>query len=152
MEDAADIFHADFVLQTNANNGRVSFVMGAGPDTYGFQLQGTTLAFNKWTHIAVVVTIDRTSGDPATARLYQDGALTAQADRWGGGPGSRQVSDESINLGYVNLGGEAQRWIGQIDEVRVWDSARSQAQIKRDLKDPFLFSGKNCLFFKVVCF
>lgn len=138
-KDAADIFHADFVLQVNANNGRVTFVMGAGPDTYGFLLQGSVLPFNKWTHIAVSVAA-KSGGDPTSARLYMNGELVAQADSWGGGASTRQITSNGITIGYVNLGGEAQHWVGDLDEVRIWDSVRTQAAIVRDHRDPFLFS------------
>jgi hypothetical protein len=138
-KDAADITHVDFILQTNANNGRLTFVMGAGPDTYGFQLMGSVLPFNKWTHVAVTVAA-KTGGDPTSARMYVNGKLDAQSDTWGGGAASRQISSNGITIGYANIGGEAQHWVGEIDEVRIWDTVRTQAAIQRDHRDPFLFS------------
>jgi hypothetical protein len=137
-QDAADLFHTDFVLQVNANNGRVTFVMGAGPDTYGFQLQGMTLPFNQWTHIAVSVQ-QPAGGNPSAARMYMNGQLVASADQWGGGPQSRQITSNGITIGYLNLGGQPQYWIGELDEIRFWDSVRTQAQIQQYMRDPFLF-------------
>jgi len=138
-KDAADIFHADFVLQTNADNGRVSFVMGAGPQTYGFLLQGNALPFNKWTHIAVTVAA-QAGANPTSAKLYMNGELVAQQNQWNGGAGTRQVTNNGITVGYANFGGQVQNWVGQVDELRFWDVVRTQASIVRDHKDPFLFS------------
>lgn len=136
--DCPDIFHVDYLLQTNANNGRVAFLMGAGADTYGFLLQGKPLEFNKWTHIAVTVAAGA-GGDPTSARLYMNGELVAQG-AWQGGASTRQVTEQPITLGYVKIAGAEQNWVGELDEVRFWDSVRTQAAIVRDHRDPFLFS------------
>jgi hypothetical protein len=85
------------------NNG----VMDAGPVNDGL-----------WHHTAMVV--DATGG-----RLYLDGVLKSSAT-WSGAAGPT-TTPFAVNLGYYQGSGA---WKGQLDEVSIWNTALTSAQIR----------------------
>jgi|GEM_PF-2536076 len=73
----------------------------------------------KWQHIAGTY-------DGQTARLYVDGKLANSAAT------ARKLlnSSQPLLIGQLGLPGDARPFIGQIDEVRVWNRALSQPEIQ----------------------
>ena len=68
------------------------------------------------------------AADPLQATLYIDGELVDE-DLWG--EGTRQWSPEwPLRIGrYDNTDNDVQYWDGKLDEVRVWDYARSRDEL-----------------------
>jgi hypothetical protein len=90
------------------------------------QLSGTKeMALNQWHHVAAVY-------DGSTASIYVNGVLEATAS---------QTGTISYNLAKkVRIGSNRpemiprESWKGNIDEVRIWDVARTQTQIQGAMK------------------
>jgi hypothetical protein len=61
--------------------------------------------------------------DGSGVTLYQNGQLANRVDSWG------DVSD----VNFVYLGRSEASFDGLLDEVRVWNVARTQAQIRADM-------------------
>lgn len=81
------------------------------------------LAVNTWTHLA-------TTYDGAALRLYVNGALVSTVAR----TGTIATSTNPLQIGGDSIFG--QYFAGMIDEVRVYNSALTQAQIQTDLNTP----------------
>ncbi|HVF95752.1 MAG TPA: LamG-like jellyroll fold domain-containing protein, partial [Flavisolibacter sp.] len=88
-------------------------------------VDNTDFPTNTWVHVAV--TYDGTSG---AMRLYRNGALVAS------GMGTTAYANENNYIGawYNNATpGTESFWGGSIDEVRIWNTVRSQAQIQANM-------------------
>jgi hypothetical protein len=106
------------------NNTQYGMWLGSNMRPYctigGTTVSGPTIASGVWTHIACVF-------DNLTFRIYVDGALF--------GTVNRQVPASTGGLDGMNVGqdctptGADDPLVGAMDEVRVWASARSDAQI-----------------------
>jgi hypothetical protein len=77
---------------------------------------------NSWTHVAATY-------DGAFARLYVNGAPAGQAT--GNGLPIRDAGSEVLRIGKgSDVATPIEVWNGQIDEVRLWPFARTQAEIQ----------------------
>jgi hypothetical protein len=80
-----------------------------------------TITTNKWTHVAVTYDAATT-----TMRLYRDGTLV--------NTNTGVASNYASQTTYIaSLSGAAGYFEGIIDEVRIWNIARTQAQIKQNI-------------------
>ncbi|MFF0574470.1 LamG-like jellyroll fold domain-containing protein [Streptosporangium saharense] len=108
-----------------ASNGSVPSAWLLKPDASGHNtLDGTTgLVNGRWDHVAVTY-------DGTMARLYVDGQEVSTSS-WSG----NLVNDN----GALHIGGNS-KWgeyfSGLIDEVRIYKTAQSQAQIQLDMNTP----------------
>jgi hypothetical protein len=82
----------------------------------------TSIADGTWHHIAVVYQGSVAGSDNL---LYVDGTLVASGDL-GINTGSTQLTVCST------LTGETKPFLGDVDEVRIWNYARTQAEIQAD--------------------
>ncbi|NQZ78776.1 MAG: hypothetical protein HRT61_22075, partial [Ekhidna sp.] len=114
----------DFQIQDDfpGNNGNLQFFMGTGSGIV--EVSGTLnftgvqdIATATWTHVAAVV-------EGNDMRLYINGIPRGTATY----SGTRQLNDNPIQIGrYTN--GTEQFWDGGIDEVRIWNDARTASEI-----------------------
>lgn len=90
----------------------------------GEGLSGGNIADGNWHHIAFVV--DNNGG-----KLYVDGMLRASRG-WNGTPSASSTA-MPLSFGYYNspAGGY---FAGEMDEVRLWNRAKSQREIIRDMQ------------------
>lgn len=78
-----------------------------------------TLAANTWQHVAVV-------SNSGTISIYVDGNLVNSAFTGG-------ISYDGFqSLWLANWGGGGRNWNGEMDEVRIYDAALSEAQIQNE--------------------
>lgn len=83
-----------------------------------------------WTHVAATY-------DGATSALYVNGALVASAA--GNGQPIRDVGNEVLRIGKgSDIATPIEVWNGQIDEVRLWPFARTQAEIQATMNQELL--------------
>ncbi|MFM6482207.1 MAG: LamG domain-containing protein, partial [Microcystis panniformis] len=85
---------------------------------------GYTISTNQWTHIAV-------SYDKGLIKTYANGSLVHTYDGTGT-IGDVFASQDELRIGYRQAA-NSQYFKGQIDEVRVWNLTRTQAEIQANL-------------------
>ncbi len=107
------------IILTNYN-GKLAWFdeLGAGENTYD---TGTNIADGIWHQVAVV-------RDGSALTFYIDG-VSVGTDA----TGTNSVRDDDVEIGQAYLNGSEMEFNGQIDEVRIWDTARTQAQIQADM-------------------
>jgi len=99
------------------NNGILSFVMSVG-NVWQEAFTSPIMNLNQWHHVAAVV-------DNGTILLYVDGQAAA-SQTFSGSPS--HSTDMEINIGgSPGFGGR--NFNGVIDELRIWDVARSQQEL-----------------------
>jgi len=115
------------ILDTNSNPSEWGGLYMTGPSTYAWINSGVFLAANDWTHLALVQ-------DNNNIFVYVNGALVKSA----GNAGVPYISNPlnavigaylspSINGGYFD---------GLIDDVRIYDNALSQNDIRAVMPEP----------------
>jgi hypothetical protein len=107
------------------NSGQAYFSVTHTLGVNGVELQAPAVATPLARHhLAAVVATD-------SVRVYVDGALAAAAP-WT--LGTVYVGSEDVLIGACNFGvGYLRRLDGVIDDVRIWDHARTQAQISASM-------------------
>jgi hypothetical protein len=111
------------------NDGRLSATLGGTPACIGmstFNSSAAPLALGRWTHAAV--TVDLVAG---TVSFFQDGVFTDSVEFPYDGfcaPGAGEgATMESLNTTSPTWG-----FIGVLDELRVWNTVRTEAEICAD--------------------
>lgn len=92
-----------------------------------------------WYHVACVGTQDASGG---TLDLYVDGVLSNRTTF------NSPLNDTSTDtdLFFGRLDGSDQTWFGgQLDEVRLWDYARTQADLEADMRMPLVGTEEGLL-------
>ncbi len=116
--------------------GQVSGWYYAVPGYVNTTLLGVTVSLNTWHHVAMVV---ETTG----SKLYVDGVLASSAV-WSGAP-TVATTTQDVTLGeYAGNVAGGKFFPGAIDEVRIWNGARSLAEIQA-FKDTEIASMPSCL-------
>jgi alpha-tubulin suppressor-like RCC1 family protein len=87
-------------------------------------MDGGLVADGRWHQVAFVVDVNG-------GRIFVDGTLTASLP-WTGTPGPTTTS-QPLTLGYYHGGSANEYYSGLLDDVRIWNVARSQAQIQADM-------------------
>jgi hypothetical protein len=100
------------------NNGAIVFRIGSGSAWQEVSAPVSTLALNRWYHLAAVF-------DGTRLALYVNGVETASAAF----AGSLASTSRSLLIGSASQSVGSDHFMGQIDEVRVWSSARSLDQL-----------------------
>lgn len=114
-----------FGLYLNEQGALTGHIRQGGQDIFIEQEEGLKLPTHKWMHVAMVV-------DPAlrVAKIFIDGQLNR----------ATSISNANLNLAsgskyYIGSGMQDQNWFytidALIDEVRVYDTALSNAQIQQ---------------------
>lgn len=88
---------------------------------------GTPVTFGEWHHVAATY-------DGTTWRLYLDGRLDGQA-RANATPRGDSIQHFGIGTTFNSTGAPAGRFHGVIDEVRVWDRARTEDEIAGSMRE-----------------
>jgi len=116
------------IFLNNANDNKISVLCGS----VTIMSTESHLTQSTWQHVAVV-------RDNGTWSLYLDGnpiALTANSDN----------TTPFVPVGYFYIGGTQQaneNFNGSIDEVRVWNVARTQSQVVFDMTGPTVNPSSN---------
>ena len=115
----------DYFLRINADNIGARVLRWTVVTTAGTRSVNWTFAagqLTQWTHVAATY-------DGASAVLYVDGQQVGTAV--GTGAPIRDVGNEVLRIGKgSDVATPIEVWNGQIDEVRLWPFARTQAEIQ----------------------
>ena len=112
---SSGVLVADFEDDTGGQNHPVSGTTAIAPD-------------NTWHHAAVTF-------DGSFLRLYLDGKLEGKLDTGGETPESSSIQHAALATAIDSTGAEAGFFDGDLDEVRIWDIARSGAEIRSSKDD-----------------
>src|SRR5262245_6526417 len=91
--------------------------------SYGELFADSALVVNTWTHLAATY-------DGAELRFYVNGVLVESHAQ----TGTLATSSNPLQIGGDSLYG--QYFNGRIDEVRVYNTARTEAEIQTDMNTP----------------
>ncbi len=119
---ASDLFYNYILCRNYSNLGYGLALHGNHPKVFS-QAPGTPVEFNRWTHVAAVVSTK-------AFKMYVNGELTYTEPRQG--PLSPFTHD--LMIGNSDFFGEpghtSTAFRGWIDEVRIWSRPRTQQQVK----------------------
>lgn len=90
-----------------------------------------------WTHLAGTVEV---MGGTQTMRLYKDGAFASSTSFAASGAALGAFTSTSpLWVGTQNSGSPAGAWRldGQVDDLKIWNVARTEAQIQQDMVTPY---------------
>ena len=122
-------------LGKRAPDGGTGLRLGLGSPTYAFEVFGpdgahsragsvSDMAFWVWAHVTA-------TSDGTYTRIYVDGAergFTRTA------PFSFQKSSFPLLIGKEGLSGNEKPWVGQIDEVRLWNRVLTADEIRSGMR------------------
>ncbi|MBV6627277.1 MAG: DUF4114 domain-containing protein [Rivularia sp. (in: Bacteria)] len=114
-----------WTLRINGDD-KPQFFLGDGTSRVDAN-SNTALREGEWYHLAGVV--DRNTGE---AYLYVNGELQPEATQSITGLGSIN-SGNSLKIGNWDALSSNNFWHGKVDEVRIWNTARTQAEIQENL-------------------
>lgn len=105
------------------NNGTFGFALAGGSNGMTYLYTNGSYPNNRWYHLAATY-------DGTTMRIYVNGVLDATSTAQ---TGNIYYLDSWLSIGQYKDDNETYTVNGMIDEVRIWDVARSQAQIRADM-------------------
>ncbi|MEQ9407983.1 MAG: DUF4347 domain-containing protein, partial [Fuerstiella sp.] len=115
------------------SDGQIKWAFDNSAPDWAWHLTGYYVALDEWNHIAVVYE-NPTAGasDPAVISTYVNGTLVETFN------GTGLIGDSHAALDTLRIGGREnnpanQYFEGQIADVRVWNTARTQAEIQTNL-------------------
>ena len=122
------------IIPRSTDSGGIELVYRDGSAT-GLVAQPTTgvIPTNEWAHVVVTKT------SSTNIKVYIDGTLTDDLDFTA--PSSWTVTDVGIGRRKRASGGDY--FNGKIDEVRIWDDVRTQAEIKANMHKELTGSESN---------
>ncbi|MGB5743956.1 MAG: LamG-like jellyroll fold domain-containing protein, partial [Sedimenticolaceae bacterium] len=121
----------EYELGITADTGEIKFAFAnqGAPDFWSWHNTGHFVTAGEWTHVAV--TYDGVAGE---ARTYINGVLVDTFSQSGA------LGDVYPTFNDLTIGGRGndtlERFQGLIDEVRVWSSTRSPAEIASTMNGP----------------
>jgi chitodextrinase len=108
-----------YLMGSSSSLGRPA-AGGRFDGAYGEVFGAGQLTANTWTHIAATY-------DGTTLKLYVNGALVSSKAQ----TGALATSSNALSIGGDNIYG--QYFVGLIDEVRIYNTALTQAQVQTDM-------------------
>jgi len=123
--DGTGNYNCEFNLQVHLSSGNLDFFMGNGSG-YGVILDANTssdqdINLSQWYHVAVTV-------DGIVCTMYLNGVQVDQENF----SGTRLTGSQPVQIGRYNAG-SLQLWDGKIDEVRIWNTVRTKAEIRANM-------------------
>jgi gliding motility-associated-like protein len=118
------ISKGDFVLRT-LSSGRLSFMIEQSWNWEVMSSPNNALTLNKWQHVAATY-----NASSKQMKIYVDGTVVATYTRNQGF--TPNYASGELNIGYYNGYGNDvsdRRFAGHIDEVKVWNAVRTDAEI-----------------------
>ena len=128
---ATDSGRANYGIQTNSSNNVSFFYRNSADTAWNIYNTDSTYTLSEWKYVAVSYTF----GTSSSMRIYFDGVL--QEGDWDTGTGNDapRVNDHEIWIGandYGDGGDVDERIDGRIDQMMIYDYARTPAQVAWD--------------------
>jgi subtilisin-like proprotein convertase family protein len=117
-----DVTNVNFLMYWQASSSLMGFRIG---NTATTNTGGTTAPLNQWTHVAVTWT---GSAGSYTVTFYINGALSG-ATVTNAGTFNAATFADSLTIGSSRSGFSGVTFYGYIDEVKIWNTVRTQSQI-----------------------
>lgn len=124
-QGSSSVLAGEIVLDTyydaNTNNGKALrfIVSGAGNTTFSFGAPNV-LTLNAWNHVAATF-------DNGVIRLYVDGMLVGTSGT--ASFTSLPLGTSTVSIGEDRIQGGAEYFQGEMDEIRIWSTAKSESEI-----------------------
>lgn len=122
----AQLNTSNFATMSTSTSNQIYFYVVSGGTNYSL-VTSAAMPLNQWTHVAV-----RWTAATHAVACYFNGVLQTSS---GGGTSSTGTS------GLMTLGtrpGGAQYFLGAMDEVRIWNTARTQCEIQGNMNRHFI--------------
>ncbi len=114
----------EYEVAINATNGHVMWAFDNIDPDWNWHNTGYSVQADEWTHLAVTY-------DNGVVNTYANGVLVDTYN------GSGSIGDNYPGLNQLMIGGRenaaTQRFDGQIDEVRIWNTTRTQLDIQTSM-------------------
>jgi subtilisin-like proprotein convertase family protein len=117
-----DNTNLNWILAWSSSSSLLGFRIG---NSYTTNTGGTTVPLNQWSHVAVTWT---GSAGSYTLNFYVNGALSGSSATNTGTFNSTTATD-SLTIGSTRAGFSGKDFYGYIDELKIWNVVRTQAQI-----------------------
>ena len=120
----------EYELGIIADTGEIKFAIAevGTPDHWDWHDTGYLVTSGEWTHVAVTY-----DGDANEAKTYINGELVDTFAQSGA------IGDVYTGFNDLTIGGRGndsdERFDGKIDEVRVWSTTRTEAEIQASMND-----------------
>lgn len=137
------IFSKEYAVRATIYDGKFGFIMYGTSTVWEWNDTSLKIPINEWHHIALVKR--GVANSNSAVEIYLDGQLvlvkagspyvlsTANAT-FNSANILRQNDDQWIYVGAAL--GDYDRFRGQLDEVKVWKTARTSSEIKQDMHSP----------------
>ncbi len=112
-----------YMLRCGAG-GKLNFNIGSGPGWNEISSSTNILTLNTWQHVAGTY-------DGSFLRIYLNGVIVDSLVK----TISMANSTSALGVGYAPIYAGSRNFPGIIDEVRVWDITRSEAEIAADMNN-----------------
>ena len=118
-------------LNIDINMGRLSHYRGeAAGEVMHYDVSNKT----GWNHIAI--TQERTGSESVVVKMFLNGSKVDEAS------GDYENLGEKIWFGYDGAF-DSKHWTGKLDNIRLWDIARTESQIQNNYNTEIDFSDSN---------
>jgi hypothetical protein len=112
-----------YMLRCGAG-GKLNFNIGSGPGWNELSSSTNILTLNTWQHVAGTY-------DGSFLRIYLNGVIVDSLVK----TISMANSTSALGIGYAPIYAGSRNFPGIIDEVRIWDITRSEAEIAADMNN-----------------
>ncbi|MEB3359020.1 MAG: LamG-like jellyroll fold domain-containing protein [Synechococcales bacterium] len=130
-QQTSDDWETDFELRVN-QNGQLTFYYRPAADADSDRLASlvapNSFPVNQFIHVAVTVA----DADETTLRLWVNGETVATITQ----PASPRNGGPVLKLGWGNGAGPVAFFRGLMQEVRLWSTARSEAELRAEMHRP----------------
>jgi hypothetical protein len=111
-------------------SGNLAYAMANSSGTWTGVGTGITIPTGEWSHVAMTRGLNANVAD-----IYFNGNLVYKGTADRAGTGALFNSANNFSIGTRNISGSNSGFFtGRIDEVKLWNVARTQAQVQSDLK------------------
>ncbi len=117
-----DNTNLNWILAWSASSNLIGFRIG---NSYTTNTGGTTVPLNQWSHVAVTWT---GSAGSYSVTFYINGALSG-APATNTGTFNPATVGDSLTIGSTRANFGGKNFYGYIDEVKIWNTVRTQSQI-----------------------